>query len=146
MENKPKIGFSLHKIIDQQFAIIEESYNENEEVNLSTEINFAFDKENRIVVVFTKFIYLQNNIPFIIIEIGFQFMFDEPTWNNFYNIETKKITIPKQIAQHLSVITIGTARGILHTKTEGSKFNMFLLPSINVTEILKEDVFAMLTE
>ena len=42
--------------------------------------------------------------------------------------------------KHLSVITVGTARGVLHAKTENTPFNKFVLPTINVTELVKEDV------
>ena len=35
-------------------------------------------------------------------------------------------------------MTIGTTRGILHAKTEGTCFNKYVLPTINVTEIIKE--------
>lgn len=33
-----------------------------------------------------------------------------------------------------------TARGILHAKTEGTKFNICLLPLINVERMIAEDV------
>jgi len=41
---------------------------------------------------------------------------------------------------HLSVMTVGTARVVLHTKTEGTFFNRFLLPTINVPELVTDDI------
>jgi hypothetical protein len=39
----------------------------------------------------------------------------------------------------MGMITVGTCRGILHAKTENTKFNQFLIPTINVAELIKED-------
>jgi hypothetical protein len=58
----------------------------------------------------------------------------------FYNADEKEIILPCGFAQHLLVLTIGTVRGILHAKTEGTAYNQYVLPTINVAEMLKEDV------
>lgn len=38
------------------------------------------------------------------------------------------------------MLTIGTARGVLHSKTENTTFNQFLLPTLNVNELVQKDV------
>ena len=38
------------------------------------------------------------------------------------------------------MLTIGTTRGVLHSKTENTPFNSFLLPTLNVNELVKKDV------
>ncbi len=48
--------------------------------------------------------------------------------------------MPKNFAQHIGVITVGTARGILHTKTEGTILNSLIIPSINVLELVPNDI------
>ncbi len=48
--------------------------------------------------------------------------------------------MPKDFMRQLLVITIGTARGVLHTKTENTPFNRFLLPILDATNLIKEDV------
>ena len=53
--------------------------------------------------------------------------------------ESNLLKVPKGFLSHLAVLTIGTTRGILHAKTEGNCFNKYVLPAINVTEIIKED-------
>jgi hypothetical protein len=37
------------------------------------------------------------------------------------------------------MLTIGTSRGILHAKTEGTEFNKFILPTINVNQLVEKD-------
>lgn len=53
--------------------------------------------------------------------------------------ESKTLTVPKGFLCHLAMLTVGTSRGILHAKTEGTCFNKYVLPVINVTEIIKGD-------
>lgn len=39
----------------------------------------------------------------------------------------------------MAVLAVGTTRGILHTNTENTPFNQFLIPAINVAQLVKED-------
>ncbi|HTO34642.1 MAG TPA: hypothetical protein VLZ72_00270, partial [Flavobacterium sp.] len=48
--------------------------------------------------------------------------------------------VAKGLAVHFAVLTIGSARGVLHAKTEGTPFNEFLLPTIDVNNMLKENI------
>ena len=50
------------------------------------------------------------------------------------------MTFTKNLVTHFSVIAIGTTRGVLHAKTDGSKFNDFVLPTIDITQIITEDI------
>jgi len=38
------------------------------------------------------------------------------------------------------MLSVGTARGILHAKTENTPYNEFIIPLINVTEAVKADI------
>ena len=78
----------------------------------------------------------QKKTPFIIIEIANHFNIEETTWNNLKKTENGLI-IPKEFASHLVMLTIGTLRGTLHCKTENTEFSDFILPTINVTELIK---------
>jgi hypothetical protein len=37
------------------------------------------------------------------------------------------------------MLTVGTARGVLHAKTENTKYNRYVLPTINVASMIKND-------
>ena len=47
--------------------------------------------------------------------------------------------VPVDFLRYMGTIVVGTARGVLHTKTEGTVLNACLLPPINVAELVKED-------
>ena len=78
--------------------------------------------------------------PFLLLEAGCIFGVSPQSWESFIQPDAKIILIPEGFLTHLSVITTGTCRGILHSKTEGTAYNRFLLPTINVTELVKGDI------
>ena len=41
---------------------------------------------------------------------------------------------------HLVLLTIGTLRGVLHCKTENTEFEDLKLPTINVNELIPNDI------
>ena len=38
------------------------------------------------------------------------------------------------------MLTIGTARGVLHSKTENTPYNKYLLPTLNVSDLVNNDL------
>lgn len=48
--------------------------------------------------------------------------------------------VTQGLATHFAVLTVGSARGILHAKTEGTIYNQYLLPTIDIKEMIQEDI------
>jgi len=136
--NNKNIRFSLAKISTDQFAIISNSFKIGEAVNLKTGLQFGADKENKIVSVKASFQFEQQAIPFLIVEASCFFKIEPTDWTTF--LEEGEIVVPKGIITHFTVLTVGTVRGILHAKTEGTNFNGFIIPTINVTKLVTSDV------
>ena len=137
MENK-NISFSLVKIRTDQFAIIPGSFKIGEAVNLKTGLQFGADKKNKIISVKASFLFEQQAIPFLIIEASCFFKMEPNDWNTF--VQETEVIVPKSIITHFTVLTVGTVRGVLHAKTEGTNFNGFVIPTINVTELVTNDI------
>jgi hypothetical protein len=133
------IGFSLKKVSTEQFAIIEEGFNEQGKIRLNTSMRFAADDTQKYVAVFTSFIFDSDNKPFLLIEASCHFSIEDPAWIDMLKSEINTLIVPKGFLCHLAMLTVGTSRGILHAKTEGTCFNKYVLPTINVTDIIKED-------
>ncbi len=139
------IGFQLRKITTEQFAIIDEAFDRsNAEINMSIGLKFGLDAENKVIASFVKIQFEQNKVPFIIVEIANHFGIKNSAWNNLSK-KGNMMIIPKGFAAHLVMLTAGTLRGVLHCKTENTEFNQFILPTINVTELILEDVELTLT-
>lgn len=133
-----QIGFKIVGIRTEQFATIEENFVEKKKSEIITDLEFKANKETHQVGVFTTFTFKINKKAFIILQISCHFMISEESWNAC--CDGAIATLPKDFVTHLTMMTIGTARGILHSKTEGTVFNRFLLPTINVTELVTEDI------
>lgn len=139
-KNNTPIGFSLQGIETEQFAMIEESFVEKSDIELQTEINFSIDDEKRLVRVWFKVNLLSAKQPFVILELAMYFNIRPDSFETFFNEDKTILTLKAGFARHLGVITVGTARGILHAKTESTRFNRFFLPTINLVEMINDDV------
>jgi len=135
-----KIGFSLKKITTEQFAIIESAFKEGEDVQFSVNAKYGINEKDKMVAVFVSPAFYQDKKAFLVLEIGCHFKIVDEAWESFKNKDKTKLTIPVGFIRHLIMLTIGTARGVLHSRTENTPFNNFLMPTINVTEIVKSGV------
>lgn len=139
MNNKElALQFGIANINTLEFAILEENFSESEETALGTSVNFSFDKENQMLGVDVSFQFMQDEKAFLVITVQCVFQIGDEAWESF--VADNILTIPKGFASHLAVITVGTVRGVLHEKTKDTPFNDFIIPTINLTAIIKEDV------
>jgi hypothetical protein len=139
MENKDNIGFSLRKLTTQQFAIIEDVFKDGENVEMKTNVNFGIDTTKKMIAVFFNVSFLQNKVPFLLLETASHFHVKEESWATFENEEKTELIVSKGFISHLVMLSIGTTRGVLHSKTENTIYNKFLLPTINVNDLIKGD-------
>jgi len=138
METKKNISFRLLNIATEQFATFEVE-NIPDANDLKSELQFSVNPENRVVSCRMKFQFLHKNQPIIVLTVVCNFDVEENSWNT--NVVSKKnIILPKHFLEHLCVITVGTSRGILHTKTENTIFNRFIIPTLNVSNLIEKDV------
>ncbi len=135
-----KISFGLARIKTEQFATIETSYQDGKPANFTISVNIKSNTQAHIIAVFMKIVFEQEKVPFLIVEACCDFLIVKEDWEKLINPEGTSVEFPQGFIAHLAMLTVGTLRGILHTKTENTKFNKFLLPTINVTEMIKENV------
>ncbi len=141
MENADKIiGFSLAKIVTEQFAVIPDIFEEGKEIKLRPELNFGIDTQTKRIMVNILFRFEQEEKPFIILKVACYFTISPNDWNQFRTPNTNALVIPQGFATHLAMLTIGTLRGVLHAKTENTTFNRFIIPAFNITGLIKSDV------
>lgn len=137
MENK-NFRFALGQIKTDQFAIIENAFKTNEDVNLKIGLQFGSNKNDKLLSVKVSVQFEQNSVPFIIMEASCFFHIEPTDWEML--IVENGLLIPKVFITHLTLLTVGTLRGVLHAKTEGTNFNGFVLPTVNVTELVTTDI------
>lgn len=139
MDNKNDIGFKLVVITTEQFEIIENNYTKDTNIRVKLDFRFAADKKQKLIALFNTFIFSANGKQFLLIEAGCHFAISKDSWEEMFDKELNKLIVPKRFLQHLTMLTVGTTRGILHGKTESSPFNQYRIPLINVEELIKDD-------
>jgi hypothetical protein len=147
-EKGKAIGFALAKITTEQFAVIESNLpEEGKEIGIGMNFRFSASETQKMLGVFTTFTFQSVDMQFIIIETGCHFRIKPEDWDNLLNEDKTELIVPKGLLSHLATITVGTARGILHAKTENTIFNKYHLPTINVSEVINKDsVFRFIDE
>ncbi len=139
MDNNNQIGFQLIGIRTEQFAIVEPKFDTNKPLEFT--VNFDVGKDDNSKVVSLLFVskFVDEGKAILILECSCHFKIEEKSWNKFQETETNVLVIPKGFITHLAVITVGTARGILHAKTEGTNFNGHILPTLNLLDVFTTD-------
>jgi hypothetical protein len=135
-ENKG-VGFDLQGIKTEQFAIFEDNYTPKKVIGLNTSLQFKVDSQNKQMGVFLGFEYIQGKKIFLKIIVSCHFKIEKNDWNSF--IQDDKLIVPKGFLAHLAMITIGTTRGVLFAKTESTPFSKYIVPTINVEEMIEKD-------
>jgi len=131
------IEFGLNRISTEQFAIIDDNFNTSDEIQLKTNIRYGADDNSKIISCFVEIVFESSNKPFMKIEGGCHFSISDKSWEEM-KIDNS-VNLPKGFVRHLAVLTVGTVRGILHTKTEGTDYNRYVLPTIDITAIIKDN-------
>ncbi len=132
-----KVGFVLSGIKTEQFYKEEKYHKAGKPIDISTELSFVANLEDKVVGVVATFSYEQAKKTFLKLSVNCQFQLIPETWESC--IKEGKLIIPKGLLAHLSMLTVGTSRGVLFAKTENTIFNAYLLPTINVSAMIEED-------
>lgn len=131
------IRFRMAKINVDQFAILADKAPYE---GVSYSVGFGFNvaaNASRIACIFTiDFSFSEK--PILKLSINCEFDVHEEDWNN--RIKDDTLSISKEDLGFFANQTVGAARGILFCKTENSDFRDYILPPINLTDILDEDL------
>lgn len=140
-DNNNLIKFLLKGINTEQFAVIEKNFKEGDEVKISSALKVLANDEIRMIGVFVKIDFLQNDKSFIILENAGHFEISEESWPSVYNPETKVVTLPKGFSIHIAATVIGIARGYLLAKVEKiPSMRKIFVPLLDATKFIPSDL------
>lgn len=132
------VKFALTGITTEQFATISDPEGSGFGLNIS--VSVKSDYNNRGIGLNLSLKFEENDTVFMIVETTTHFVIEEECWINMSNNRQDNVILPKDFVMHLLTIAIGITRGILHTKTENTNFNRYIVPLINVSELGGDDV------
>lgn len=141
-----EIKFGLRKINAAQFATIDSVKVNEDSIDLNLGFMFGVDETTRFVECDFNVEIRSSKQAFIKINVSCVFEMVQEFWDSMMDIENNSICLPLVLVTHLATITVGTTRGILHSKTENTQFNKFFLPTVDVTQILTDDIIIELNE
>lgn len=137
------IRFRMAKINLEQFAILAPQAPED---GISYFVNLGFNgapNDNRIACTFSVE-FMHHDQKLIKLAISCEFDIHPDDWNSY--IDNNILTVTKENLCFLANQTVGTARGIMFCKTEGSQFWNFIIPPIDLTKIIDKDLAINLSE
>lgn len=127
------VRFYMEKIAIDQFAIVQKELPEGN-LSLDTEISYKVSEESKAVACIVNFRFHKENEPLLILGCICFFKINPEDWESMNDGE--KFKLPQETLEILAVHTIGTSRGIMYCKTEGTAYNNLIIPPLNVRDIL----------
>ncbi len=132
------LRFKMIKIQVKQFAMLKENPPQgNFSIALQTKVMHSIPgKAIAIDAIFR--LNEETGETFLIIAVQCDFLIHPEDWNA--HTAEKEVTIPKDTLDYFISQTVGVARGVLHCKTENTPFSDLVLPPMDVSKVIPEDM------
>lgn len=136
-----KIKLGLSGINTCQFASIGNppSPDTASEIRENIEFVFGASEADRLIGCMFRYSLLEGERLFLTIQVSCDFDIREEDWGKLLNNERRTLTLSKGFAQYLAEITVGTTRGILHSKTENTPLNKYPVGLVDFATIFSDD-------
>lgn len=136
-----QLGFAFTRLRTVSFAEIESAHKKTGKINLITGLSFGLDIDENTVTCTTEFSFeKKTGQPFLILKVQGYFEINKNDFTKKMKQKDGSYLVTQGLATHFAVLTVGSARGILHAKTEGTIFNQYLLPTIDIKDMIQEDI------
>lgn len=133
------VSFKLASIRIEQFATFSIDHSKvNGRPNMNCQIRLILQAEVKQVGVVFQVDYDFESKPLLKLQVNVFFEVNDTGWAEMLGDGT--FTMKKSFMRHLATVASGIVRGILHSKTEHTEHNRYMLPLLNLEEFIKEDV------
>ncbi len=133
----------MRQIRVNQFAILADDAPSGE-IPVEFGVQFKTDAVGKWIAVAFKTQYLNGSAPLLLLEIQCDFQVKPEDWDSL--VSDGKLVFPVEFLRHIAIHTVGTARGVLFCKTEGTAFSRFILPPVNLEVMINQDLEIPLPE
>lgn len=124
------------KINVEQFAILTDVVPDSG-LSYTVELLFKSATEAKRIGCSFTVEFAHDEKPILKLGIFCEFNIHPDDWDA--HVSNGSIIITKDELGYFANQTVGTARGIMYCKTEGTPFGQFILPPINLTKLIEED-------
>ncbi|UCS91944.1 hypothetical protein KZP23_14555 [Echinicola marina] len=142
MPKNIEFSFRLVGIDTQQFALLQDNFSNGGEIGLDLGVPIHADDEHHRISVVIEGRFICNDKPFMIFKVMCEFEIHPEAFQTLISKKSKKefLKIPVGLCRHLATIAVGTTRGVLHERLAKTPFNNFILPTVDLTKILTDDL------
>ena len=130
------IPYRIEKIETKQFAIFPESLTSGAEVNISTSFTFSVSSDISHIRCVSNYKYEQEGTLLLVLELVTYFEIAPEGSSQI--TELGKIDV--EFLRYMATIAVGTARGVIHSQSQGTQLNAIVLPPINLIPVITEDL------
>lgn len=128
-----EIPFRIFKIENDPIELHADVYEKSKDVEFGFEVSFNGNLKDGIIGCRTRYEYKQGECVLSCLTVYCYFMISKSYLESQKN--EGKVIIDKEFLRYVSTISVGTARGILHAKTQGTVLNPMVIPPINLMEM-----------
>lgn len=132
------VRYSFLSILTEQFALFPQQFENVKEFDIRVHQNIGYNVDTTSIAVQIRFELVQDNNIVALIQSMCSFGIEPKSWANLF--DNNSIVLPRDFVIHIVSLTIGATRGIFHAKTEGTVFNGFILPPIDLSELVPSNV------
>ncbi len=130
------IPYNISHIETVQFAIFPDNFINGQEVLINTNCGYNVRSDLNQVRNVISVNYTQNEKLLMVVQLACYYDI-APEGVEAIKAEGK---IPIDFLRYMGSISVGTIRGVIHAKTEGTVLNPVVMPPVNLEEMVKNDL------
>lgn len=130
------IPYKISHIETAQFAIFPDNFINGQEVLINTNCGYNVRSDLNQVRNVISVNYTQNEKLLMVVQLAYYYDI-APEGVEAIKAEGK---IPIDFLRYMGSISVGTIRGVIHAKTEGTVLNPVVMPPVNLEEMVKNDL------
>lgn len=136
-KTKNGVPFRLVGITTEEFSSFKSNFDPNDsQLGINMSMDIKVKPADKIVGMFTRFEFSQNENPIMILESACHFNIEDTHWGQMIN--GAKLIFSSELLTHFLVLSVGTARGILHAN-QPQWLPGIVLPTFDVSQFITED-------
>lgn len=132
------IRFQMYKASIEQFAIVSDMAVKQTEVVVATSTSFKYADAGRLIACVMRFEFKLAGQTLMILQLCCEFVVNGADLEQFKSGQT--LEIPKSLLEFFASQVVGTARGVIVCKTEGTKLSNIVLPTMDITKLFSKGI------
>lgn len=128
----------MYKASIEQFAIVSDMAVKQTEVVVATSTSFKYADAGRLIACVMRFEFKHTGQTLMILQLCCEFVVNGADLEQFKSGQT--LEIPKSLLEFFASQVVGTARGVIVCKTEGTNLSNIVLPTMDITKLFSKGI------